>query len=83
VNTEEFRRVIIDYLKENVDPGEDENNDDLLITHFVVVATAQSIDDPRSTYVVSHPTEGFPFAYQIGALEYVLAKARSDIATDD
>lgn len=80
---DKFREALIEFLQ-----AEDCLSADSFVTHFYVVATSESMKDSDTSLLSTCPSTGFPFVYQMGALEYALTKLKARVAahvqdTDD
>ena len=78
---DKFREALIEYLR-----AEDCIKETSVLTHFMVIGATIQTDDPDLSSVIMCPSDQFPFAYQIGVLQYTLnanLHKMSDYRRDD
>lgn len=69
-----LREAIVEALRADGSLG-----DNQMLVHFAIVGVGVQMDDPESHFTLFNPSKGFPFAYQLGALEYCRTMHKSDI----
>lgn len=78
MNEETFREILIAFMRESGCL-----NEGTILTNFIIVGTSASLDDPDVSAVSVLPSHNFPFAYQIGALEYALTRHKYRVEQDE
>jgi hypothetical protein len=72
-----LREAIVEYLR-----AEGSLNDEQMLVHFAVIGVGVQMDDPESHFTLFDPSKGFPFAYQLGALDYCITMHRAGVVRD-